>query len=70
MKKETEAFQDYQVQKALRDCLGYRALQALEEIWGAVEIPEDQDPKACQEAWGTWVCQALKGKKELRECRV
>lgn len=70
MKKETEAFQGYQVRKASQDCLGYQALQALEEIWEAVGILEDQDQSACQEAWGTWVCQALKGKKELWDFRV
>lgn len=34
-------------------------LKALEEIWDTVEIPEDQDQAACQEAWGTWVCQVM-----------
>lgn len=70
MKKETEAIQGYQVRKASRDCLGYQALQALEEIQGAVEILEDQDHKACQEAWGTWGCQVLKGEKELQDFQV
>lgn len=70
MKKETEAFQGYQVRKASRDCLGHRALQALEEIWGAVEIPEEQARVACQETWGPWGYQVLKGKKELWDFRV
>lgn len=33
-------------------------------------ILENQDLKACQESWGSWVCQALKGKKELWDSRV
>lgn len=70
MRKETEATQGYQVRKASRDCLGYRALQALEEIRGAQEILEDQDHTACQEAWGAWGCQALKGEKELQGFQV
>lgn len=70
MRKETEATQGYQVRKASRDCLGYRALQALEEIRGAEEILEDQDHTACQEAWEAWGCQALKGEKELQDFQV
>lgn len=70
MKRETEAFQGYQVPKALRDHLGQLDLQALEEIRGAVGILEDQDREACQEARGTWGCQALKGEKELRDFQV
>lgn len=70
MKRETEAIQGYQVPKALRDCLGYQDLQALEEIWGAVGILEDQDHQACREARGTWGCQALKGEKELQNFQV
>lgn len=70
MKKETEAIQGYQVRKASRDCLGYQALQALEEIPGTVGILEDRDHVACQEAWATWECQALKGEKEHQDFRV
>lgn len=32
-------------------------LKVLEETWDAVGILEDQGQAACQEAWGTWVCQ-------------
>lgn len=35
-----------------------------------MEILEDLDHPACQEAWGTWGCQALKGEKELQDFQV
>lgn len=33
-------------------------------------ILEDQGQAASREAWVTWVCEALKGEKELWDCRV